>query len=85
MARLNACIHELNFLSDLAKRRRAEASFALLFVSPVILHLVYTSRTKKIYQHFEAVGLFVIEKDTKYVGYYHSYRHLTIKKICLGL
>ena len=70
MARLNAWIHQINFLSDVGKKR-PEASFALLFASPVILHLVYTSRTNKIYQHFKAVGLFVTEKETKYVDYYH--------------
>ena len=36
-ARLEACNHELNFLSDVAKRRKTEAPFALLFGSPVHL------------------------------------------------
>ena len=45
MTRLNACIHESNFVSDMTKKRRAAAYFALLFASFFILHLAlaYTS------------------------------------------
>ena len=45
MTRLNACIHESNFVSDMTKKRRAAGQFALLFVSLAILHLplAYTS------------------------------------------
>ena len=39
--RLNACIHLLSFLRRVAKRKRAEALFALLFASLAILQLVY--------------------------------------------
>ena len=41
--RKNVCIYELYFPSDVAKRRRAKALFALLFASLDILHLVYVS------------------------------------------
>ena len=43
MTLLNACIHKLNFLSDVAERRRAEILFALLLTSRAIFHVVYTS------------------------------------------
>ena len=45
MTRLNACIHESNFVGDMTKKRRTAAHFALLFASLVILHLAlaYTS------------------------------------------
>ena len=39
MTRLKACIHESNFVSDMTKKRRAAAHFALLFASLVVLHL----------------------------------------------
>ena len=39
MTRLKACVHESNFVSDMTKKRRAAAHFALLFASLVILHL----------------------------------------------
>ena len=39
MTRLNAYIHELHFVSDMTKKRRAAAHFALLLVSLAILHL----------------------------------------------
>ena len=37
--RLNACIHESNFVGDMTKKRRAAAHFALLFASLAILRL----------------------------------------------
>ena len=39
MTRLNAYIHESNFVRDMTKKRRAAAHFALLFASFIILHL----------------------------------------------
>ena len=39
MTRLNACIHALNFVRDMIKKRRAAAHFALLFASLAILHV----------------------------------------------
>ena len=39
MTRLNVCIHESNFVSDMTKKRRGAAQFALLFASLAILHL----------------------------------------------
>ena len=41
MTRLNACTHESNFVpvSDITKKGRAAAHFALLFASLAILHL----------------------------------------------
>ena len=52
MTRLNASIHESNFVSDMTKKRRAAAHFALLFASLVILYLAkaYTTSTNKICQ-----------------------------------
>ena len=71
--RLNASIYQLNFLSDVTKRKRAKALFALLFASLAILRLVYALWTNKI-PNSKVVGLFAVEKETKYVGYYHCYR-----------
>ena len=41
MTRLNACIHESNFVpgSNMTEKRRAAVQFALLFASLAILHL----------------------------------------------
>ena len=72
----NSFIQELNFLSDVAKKRRAEAFFALLFASLVILHLVYCTihyeQTK--FTNFTVVSLFSVEKEIKYIDYYYCYR-----------
>ena len=55
----------------MTEKRKAEALFALLFASLAILHLVYFihyEQTKL--TNFKVVGLFAVDKETKYVGYY---------------
>ena len=68
--RLNACIQELNFLRGVAKRRRAEDLFALLFALLAILHLVIE---QTIFTNFEIADLFAVDTETKYIGYYQCY------------